>query len=611
MESPDLEWHGGLPASRRFGDVYSSRDGGAGEARHVFLEGNRLAARFSALSERPSFVSVGELGFGTGLNFLLARELFRNAAPKNARLCYVSCERYPMAPQELSRFFAGAHCEGVDGRALLERYPTPLPGFSRAVFDGGRVSLTLFFGDVLDFFQELHAGRGFDAWFLDGFSPLRNPEMWSEKVFREVAGASRPGATLATFSAAGSVRRGLAAAGFVPERRPGFGRKREMLAALFPGGGASAQGGVPDTVGIIGGGLAGCLAAEAFARRGASVVVEEPGFGDPNRNWNPAILTHPQFFAARVHGAGFTFQGLAYLSTLLCAHPILRGSITSRGSLRLLPQQSDRERIGAAIALNEIPAPVVRIVRAEEATELAGVCLEGEAAWVPDAVAVRPENFGASLLGLHAHCEVGGPGLTSAWQSDLVVVAAGAATAGVLEGFAGPPVPLNALAGQVALLPAAFLQRTLRTAVCFDGYALPLPEGLVLGSTYERISPCPPPREEVSAELMTRFLRQLPQAEVITQPIPSAHLLGWTGERCTTPDRLPAAGRFALLTGEEGARTLMLLSGFGSRGLITAPLVAETLAALAFGEPLPIGRTTLAALDPGRFARRAAARSAR
>jgi len=217
----DLIWEAGdVPASARHADAYFSREDGLGEARHVFLDGNDLPARF-----RPGF-HIAELGTGTGLNLLAALALWRRAGPP-AVLCYTGFEAMPLPAEAILRAVSP-----FPGMAALAR---PLI----AVLSGRRAHLALPDLDLRVIRGDARltlpgwAGRA-DAWFLDGFSPDRNPELWEPALLAEVAHHAAPGATLATYTAAGHVRRALAAAGFIAERRAGFGRKRHMTAARLP-----------------------------------------------------------------------------------------------------------------------------------------------------------------------------------------------------------------------------------------------------------------------------------------------------------------------------------------------------------------------------------------
>ncbi len=207
-QTPDLQWRdGGVPVSTRFDDPYFSLAGGLAETRHVFLAGNDLPDRL-----HPGF-HVAELGFGTGLNLLALAEQARDP------ICFTSFEAFPMDAPQLERAHAAFPELAALSAALRQ-------GYTSRRFQVGTVDVELIVGDARD---TLPAWQGAaDAWFLDGFSPARNPELWGEPLMGEVGSHTVPGGTFATYSAAGHVRRGLAAAGFVVSRAQGYAGKRHM-----------------------------------------------------------------------------------------------------------------------------------------------------------------------------------------------------------------------------------------------------------------------------------------------------------------------------------------------------------------------------------------------
>lgn len=212
-QGAELDWReGGVPVSRRFDDPYFSLADGLAETRHVFLQGNHLPARF-----RPGF-AIAELGFGTGLN-LLATLLATGDTP----ISFTSFEAFPMTAPEMDRAlqaFPEAHAVAAP---LLDAWAQ-----GARQFQLGPIAVQVVMGDARDTLPTW-SGRA-DAWFLDGFSPAKNPELWSPEMMAEVARHTAPGGTFATYTAAGHVRRALAEAGFAVERLPGHGRKRHMSA---------------------------------------------------------------------------------------------------------------------------------------------------------------------------------------------------------------------------------------------------------------------------------------------------------------------------------------------------------------------------------------------
>jgi tRNA 5-methylaminomethyl-2-thiouridine biosynthesis bifunctional protein len=270
IDDPDLEWRDGAPGSARFGDSYFSREGGLEESRAVFLAGCGLPERWRG----RALFRVGELGFGTGLNVLTLWDLWRRTRAPGQRLVVVSVEGFPLLAEEAARAHA-AFPEIADLAARMRaQWPARSPGAHLLDFPEDGFALTVVHGEAGAALAEIEGA--FDAWFLDGFAPARNPDMWRPDLFDRIAQLSAPGARAATFTVAGIVRRGLSEAGFVAEKRPGFGRKKERLEATFAGSGAEAA---PDPLApgaaadgdviVLGGGIAGCALACADLARPA------------------------------------------------------------------------------------------------------------------------------------------------------------------------------------------------------------------------------------------------------------------------------------------------------------------------------------------------------
>lgn len=210
----------GAPRSKDFDDVYFSVENGLAETRHVFLDGNNLPAAW----EGQELFSIGENGFGTGLNFLATWLLFEEMSDPGQRLHFTSFEQYPLSVSELEAALS-PFSEEIGG--LMEVYLSQYPNIETP-----NVKLTFIEGDVNEQLPKFDAVM--DCWFLDGFTPSKNPEMWTDIVFENMARCSRKGTTLASFTAAGFVRRGLQEAGFEIEKREGYARKRDMTVGYMP-----------------------------------------------------------------------------------------------------------------------------------------------------------------------------------------------------------------------------------------------------------------------------------------------------------------------------------------------------------------------------------------
>ena len=383
-----LAWQDGLPFSSRFGDVYFSADSGLEETDHVFLQPNRLAERFAALSAGESF-AVGETGFGTGLNFLCALKLFERTAPPGASLDFFSVERFPLKDDDLRAALALWPELAADAGTLLARWRRRVPGWNRWSF--GRVRLTLVIDDVAEVLPQLPE-NAVDAWFLDGFTPAKNPEMWSEPVLHDIARASRAGATISTYTSAGWVRRGLLQAGFDVARAPGFGFKREMLSGhLSAHRTDNRKRHAPQTAIVIGGGISGCAAAHALAQRGVRVTLLERAPQLANAaSGNPRGILHARF------GAGMNALHRFVLASYGHALALLDESLPTDGELRaecgllqLECNEAEQKRI-AKLAGIEWPAHLMQFVDAAEASRLAGMEMAHGGLWFPGSGWVVP-----------------------------------------------------------------------------------------------------------------------------------------------------------------------------------------------------------------------------
>ncbi len=230
FSTANITWRNGLPYANAFDDVYFSSDNGLEETGYVFIGGNHLIPRWQTLKQ-PDFCII-ETGFGTGLNFLCAAQHWLIHAPENATLQFISTEKYPLTLADLQQALQQWPQLNEYRHALLSNYPRLLAeGYCQLYH--GRVQLKLCLGDALQQLSQLNTTA--DAWFLDGFAPAKNPDMWQDALFNEMARLSKPKASFATFTSAGAVRRGLSAAGFQVTKRPGFGKKREMLTGIYAG----------------------------------------------------------------------------------------------------------------------------------------------------------------------------------------------------------------------------------------------------------------------------------------------------------------------------------------------------------------------------------------
>lgn len=600
-----LEWRGPVPVSAEYGDVYFSLEGGLEETRYVFLEGNHLPSRFAVAEQ---FV-IGELGFGTGLNVMAAWRLWKEVAPAAARLHIFSIEKHPLTRADLVRAHAAWPMLAEEAARLQQLYPPALPGFHTLRLDA-RVTLTLCFGEAVDMLRQMRAGV--DAWFLDGFSPARNGEMWAAEMLQEVGRRTQPGGTAATFSAAGAVREALDVAGFTVEKRPGFGRKRHMIVA-HKAGTTPAPLSAPAQVVVIGGGIAGVSAARALAERGITVTLLEQGATlAANASGTPAALLFPRLAKQWTPEARFDWAALYHLrrtwignesaSGLIQLPKSQRGVRDQEGWMRipeLLGMPDEVLQTHAAGALSELLGISVGIngvfLRGSALIDLAALCRKiAEHSFIRYQICSAVQRVESFSGGWRVHVKDEVPREASA-----LVLANGWQATRLLPVLSLPLAPVR---GQLTRLPATDVTRRQCLPVGYGGYLSP-PDAQGfhwLGATFERDDLSTDVREESHAHNMRKLAEVLPAAVAMLPPGPYE---GWAGIRTTSPDRLPILG--AAVDAEGAAISGLYLSlAHGSRGALSGPLGGEMLAAMIAREALPVEADVTTAFDPARFIRR-------
>ncbi|WP_376695764.1 bifunctional tRNA (5-methylaminomethyl-2-thiouridine)(34)-methyltransferase MnmD/FAD-dependent 5-carboxymethylaminomethyl-2-thiouridine(34) oxidoreductase MnmC [Wenzhouxiangella sp. EGI_FJ10305] len=601
LQPAKVDWQGDTPFADDYGDSYFMPGHGLEESRAVFIEASDLHERFAALPDDGVFV-IGETGFGTGLNALLAADCFTRHAPATARLHFFSAECRPLKREDLERALLHWPELAGPGRALLAAWPPPAPGFHRIRLSES-VELTLMFGDAAALWP---AGPDrVDAWFLDGFAPSRNPDLWSDDLLETVAAHSRPGTTVATFTAAGSVRRGLSAAGFAIERRRGFGDKRHRLTACMPGKWQPQRVRRGDAV-VVGAGLAGCTSARALAERGWRVRVVDPALA----RHAPPELSAVLYATASHH---LNAQNRFYLGALLHAQRWLERlgfpRDESDGRLEGVIQHLVDPRVAEKTRLAMQTGAWPRALLSAEAQ--GRVRLEGAGSLKPgrwcrfllDHPSITADADRVSSIGGGSSAELKMES-GSMLEADMAVLC----TAGATSHFKGLDwLPLRQVRGQVTFCRATEASRHWRQSHCHSGYLTPAFDGThCVGATFDRQrqSPVidPVDNERNLAELesnIPELWRALGGEEI---DVVGQH----AGVRCQSPDTLPLVGPCpdAGRNPHTLDRSVWLNIAHGSKGLTHTPLCADVIADHASGLPAPIDSAVMASLAPERFIER-------
>lgn len=587
--------------SERFDDVYFSAENGLAETRHTFLEGNDLPERWRA---RRHF-TIAETGFGTGLNFLATWLLFDESADDNAALDYISFEKYPLSKAEINAALESWKPElGRYLEQMLARYPLRVGGYHRLILSP-RVRLTLIFDDVNEAMPELAVPGGVDAWFLDGFAPAKNPQMWSDTVFSEVKRLSASGAGLATFTAAGAVRRGLENAGFHVEKRPGFGRKRDMITGRLSGAGQSAA--VverPKAVAIIGGGLAGTACAYVLKQNGIeSVLFDKEGIA-AGASGNTAGIYNPRFSALR--GPEAKFYAPAYAQAARTIDDIAAiGEIGAgrTGTLHLINSDEKKKRFDAMRGSWMWHEDHMRLLDAKTAGDLAGVDVPCAGLYLPDSGYVSPRLLcSAYAQGIKTEqrevTDTGAPGN----EFDAVILACGAA---VRQFDALSWLPVHNVRGQITEISQTGESARMNCNICYGGYVSAPHDGRhIVGSTFQKWLAGTELRDEDDRDNLERLHDNLPAfvAGNITG--------GRAALRTSSKDRFPVIGRVPDFEswksgGHNIVPGLYVSTAHGSHGIVSTIMGAHLIADQLTGRPCCLPRESVTQLAPARFLDRA------
>ena len=597
----------GVPASPLYGDVYHSRCGALQQARHVFVHGNGLPQRWQG---RACF-TVCETGFGLGNNFLALWQAWRNDAQRPQRLHVLSFEAHPLSAAQLARALAGHEAElRLLADALVQAWPPLISGLHRLEFEQGRVTLTLAFGRVEYLARQVEAVV--DAFFLDGFSPRVNPQMWSRELFGQLVRIANQGATAATWCSAGQVRRDLAAAGFLVTRSAGFGGKRQMSRAVLRTGlGRPVAAPRCDDVIVVGGGLAGTGVAHSLALRGHAVTVIDPAFrrgpggtheGHLCAAMTPA-LSRDDNPMSRLSRTGILLAGLRWRD--------FSGAYERCGSLLRVPE-AEAGLWQQALQAMAFPEEWARWCAAAETGSLTGIPLSQGGVWLAAGCRVRPAQLLAALLAheriaVKAQAVAGLRSGLDGWQAladdgrvlagaPRLVLAAGADTPALLAA-AAPGAGLAKLAamqrmgGQVGHFRAG-LAPAAGAVVAGAGYWLPHDNGIhVGGSTYVFDEPVSAPTP-AGFQAVAGKVADLLEVDASRLRTARAEPDGWAGWRAALSDHLPAIGPV------DAAETLWLACAYGSRGLSWMTLAGEIMAARLNAEPQAVERELLKSLRP-------------
>ena len=625
IQTADLDWHivDGIeiPVSRQFGDVYFSKDNGLLETRHVFLNGNDLPDKLSQLPPFGYFC-VGETGFGTGLNILALWQLWQQVKPDNhSHLHAISVEKFPLKKADLIRALQAWPELKELADLLIEQYPSAVGGCHRLNFPEHRFSLDLWLGDAHDVFPQIVKTATVNAWFLDGFAPACNPDMWQENVLNHIVRLSDPGSSFASFSVAGVLKRGLRQHGIHITRPRGFGHKREMLKAWWPqpesvpsdqNADSSMATAIPQhtvsnavlvshqsrprQIAIIGAGIAGLSCAWALAQRGHFVRIYDQSGPLSGASGNPLALLNPKLAPAETAPDHLMTMSWQYAMRHyprfnafrpLAIHQILLKKPEDQFALVAQYPEGLLTTVPTAL-LSDMPQMTLTQAGAVQPHVLKDEILaHSHIQWVQAQIS-KIETLDDGQIQLHS-ADLQPDDLDK--HFDQVVVCAARNSAQFFQYY---PV-LRPIRGQVSWLnnSNSAQKPDLHEAYSYGGYCMQLDaRQLILGASFL------PDNEDTTVtehdhqhnhdlidKVFPDYARTLPP---ITQ---------WQGRaslRAQSQDYFPVLGK------SVNHQEVYSFAGLGSKGFLFAPLCAEILVALILRHACPVPQKLLEKLNPQR-----------
>ncbi|MDO6568721.1 bifunctional tRNA (5-methylaminomethyl-2-thiouridine)(34)-methyltransferase MnmD/FAD-dependent 5-carboxymethylaminomethyl-2-thiouridine(34) oxidoreductase MnmC [Alteromonas sp. 1_MG-2023] len=693
----------GTPVADHFGDVYFSNDSGINETQYVFMGGNDIIERWQAHTQ-ASFV-IAETGFGTGLNFLVAMQAFnafRHANPNHPlkQLFFLSTEKFPLPKADMEKALLAFPALQQEATALSKHYPIALDGCHRRHFDEFSTTLDLWIGDVHDLLPQWHCPTTglIDAWFLDGFAPSKNPDMWADTLFEQMARLSKVSTTFATFTAAGFVKRGLASAGFTVSKRKGFGRKRDMLVGVYETQSAPSElekrafegpyyrynqaAITPDSyVVVVGSGLAAATVTLALAKRGINVTIchdqdtlATGASGNPQGGFFPQLHSEASI-ASRIQAHSFLYASHIYHNLLdekddspetmpETRHPKPSVAYNFCGVAQLNFNEKVAVRQKKLIENGVWPEALIKPIGPEALSKKANIPLpyDGllieQGGWIspPDLVHALIEHAKqyatVTLLSNHEYVshtletensEVATEGaldqvnnlaiefdisktaenstkhadamLKKTLHADHLILATGS---GAVGSKAFSALPLRPVRGQVEAIATQTPIDALSTVICHKGYMTPaLNNRHALGSTYIKNDLTTEVRAQESEQNLQTHQQAMANTNVVQQLEHDG--VARASTRLGSPDHQPVSGmltNFSALKSQYvglslgkplytadtlPATPVSTLCCLGSRGLTTAPLMAELLVSTLTHEPLPLNNDLCQAVNPARF----------
>ena len=589
------DFSNGILRSLDFNDIYFSVDDGIGEVGYVYLEANNLPDIFN----KKNHTVISELGFGTGLNFLATWKLFERSN-NGGILDYISIEGYPLETETI-KMVHNKFPELVKySKWLCQKLPPLWSGIHRLIFNNGQIRLTLIYDEALSALKSSNFKS--DIWFLDGFNPKKNPDIWNLNILNEVFRLTKDKGTFSTFSSAGEVRSNLSQCGFIIKEVKGFGKKKEMTCGYKPGNKKPKNNNIKKVI-IIGGGIAGASVARSLKSRGIEpIIIDQEKSLAMGASGNLAAIQAPRLSTVNTPSGRLSISGYRFARDL---SKELDSSLDDKSYVLAIPE---RERSRQYKLLKQgWPKDLIREITKEDRENIFSNELYFEGIVHDYGGTIKPlkiinemisenievilnskvEQFIRNINGWEVRLHNG-----DKFFSDALVLCC----AEGLKGFKQTSVfDLQYTQGQVTYLQEEMLKASPKCNLSFSGYITPSIDGrITVGSTFEKYNSR---RYEVSEEGHKDNINKIPDyiRRNLFDDINFNNLDGKVSMRVSAYDRMPMMGLIE--------KDLYILSGLGSRGMVLGPLLGDSLASLICDHPIGMDNEVLKACDPNRIER--------
>ena len=575
--------------SEEFDDLYSSAKGAVAECNHVFIKGNNLNERFENLGENSKFY-IGEIGFGIGINFLTTCKSWLDHTKQNQVLEFYSFDKYLFRLSDFKTL--NVSCPDLkEYISELERnYPRNIQGAQKISLFGGRIILNLIIGEIDNTQEYIKLMDKVDAWYFDGFSPSKNPDLWSIKLFKCIHKSCHENTTFSTYTSSGLVKNNLTESGFNHSRAMGFSDKRHMLKGTVD---TQLKKNTSNTkVAVIGSGIAGCVLSYTLAKKGIEVdLYEKSDSICSGASSHELLVTYPRLSAHDTAFGSFTLHSYIFATNF---YKQLKTDTWKKTGVIILNHDAATEKRQSSLLEKRADGEIYRYIDPDEASEISGIDIKLNGLIYEDAGYILPEEMCKFLIespkiniftsshikSIKKNREFFNLNIgEKKFEYQNVCVCAGSETANIVD-IDG----ISIKRGQVTHIESLDNVSRIKLPICAKGYISPRVNNIhLVGSSYSDSEDTDLSEEEHLYNLNNLKLVIDEEMNVIT---------GQTGHRAVSKDHMPVVGM------KDG---IYINTCHGSRASVTAPISAEIIASMIVDEAPPLMGRELESLSPERF----------